>query len=494
LDLDHELRALCRALDEAAPPVSIAEITGHREVSPRHAAPSTGRVTGSGRRRRWQVAGVAIGLVAASVLAGLAFLGDRDRVRTTPNAPSQSTVGPPPSVVPSTVGGGSTTLTAASTVPVTAAPTTTSPPAGPSLPSLQRQVGQALSNVDSFRATATITRGGADATTQSNTVTLLSDGRMWALTDGGGWASYDPSTGVSKLMSIGPDGTATYQEIVGWADNSVGIQILVGHDPVMRFERGAAEADISEVVHDGRPAWQITSAADVNRPGQFGGQVEVFVIDQATGLVVATRTELAVDGAVQVTESSLTGLETGVTLPAEYPGVFPDGAAVERSGDPNAFQLTTLDDAAAFFGRGFVAPADLPAGTRVTTSAGPVMAETGETFATNLTVTITIPDGFARSTVELHKFVPIGDVAPGFGMIPIDDALCFSTDGITCTRTADTDVVTAGALAGHNLHVEGDGTVINVDTGPVSAVVIAMSPEAALNLVNSFIDLSPTSE
>lgn len=82
---------------------------------------------------------------------------------------------------------------------------------------------RALVELDRFRAVATITQRTepaeetqpAEVSTRTNTISLFGDGRMWASTHTGGWASYDPSTGTSRVAAVNADGATTYQEILG---------------------------------------------------------------------------------------------------------------------------------------------------------------------------------------------------------------------------------------------------------------------------------------
>ncbi len=63
--------------------------------------------------------------------------------------------------------------------------------------------------------------------------------------------------------------------------------------------------------------------------------------------------------------SELLDVEVTDEMPDGFPGEFPEGAQIDRSGDPTAFRPTTLSEAAEWFGPGFVAPPDVPADTKI---------------------------------------------------------------------------------------------------------------------------------
>ncbi len=178
-------------------------------------------------------------------------------------------------------------------------------------------------------------------------------------------------------------------------------------------------------------------------------------------------------------------MTTGVELPAEYPGSFPPDAPVERSGDPAAFRPVSVAEAAAAFGDGLAVPAELPDTARITVSTQPVTGESidgqeGEVFATDVGVTITVPEGFARTTIEYHKFRPVPGVTHGFGMIPAGDGLCFTGPDGGCSTTDSPTVLAAGALAGQPYETQGAGTAISINTGNHTLYINAPTIEHAL--------------
>ncbi len=426
-------------------------------------------------------------VAAVLVVPGVAACGPEYRPR---NEVGSASTQPGNRIAP-VLGTSSTTTAPHTTVPGTAVTVTSDPPSPPTVPLtlVADHIARSLPTVQSFRATATVTRRMEPGTTSTqalsessstNTVTLFGDGRAWVTTEHG-WASFDPSTGTARA-SNGGHGAPPYQEIAGWSDYAVGLQMFVGHDPVPRLDIVDPSAEVVEVEFDGRPAWQITWPSPDVGPSD---RTTTLVIDQATGLIVATRNELVVDGDRQITDSSLTALEIGVELPEDYPGTFPEGAIVERSGDPAAYRTTTAAEAAELFGSGFVVPSGLPETARMVATSAPVASETGADFATDVGVTITIPVGFARSVIELHKFVPLEGTTPGFGMIPAGDGLCFTQDGTTCTVDRSGPTIESGALAGHTFQASGTGSSLSVNTGAFTLAVIATSPEEALSLVNS---------
>lgn len=209
----------------------------------------------------------------------------------------------------------------------------------------------ALETLDSFRVTATVTRiqrtndgePVEPSSSLTSTVTLLADRSMWAEPSTGGFASYDANTGTSRSAVSKPDGTVIYQRVEGWNENSTGEAILLGHSPMWNAPANQTALTIVDAEHDGRPAWHITAS----RPGftQIAAKIDTETwIDTATGLVVRsieTQTGLDNNGnaaASQTTESTWTDLDTNAELPSEFPGQFPDGATIDVSGDPGAFQ------------------------------------------------------------------------------------------------------------------------------------------------------------
>jgi hypothetical protein len=502
VDLEHELRRVARVLEDAAPAISLDELRPSASTGSDHDLLAGKR---SSRRR----AGVAWSVAAAAVVAvviGVAVTAGEPSIRTGSDLPAPSdTASPTPAVVAS-VDTPAESTTPVSTAPASSSTVTETSPAGQladvadtpiRLAEVAERSARALVELDSFRAVATITQRTepaettqpAEVSTRTNTISLFGDGRMWASTDTGGWASFDPSTGTSRVAVVNDDGTTTYQEILGWSDNTVGLNVLVGHDPVPRFDTIDPAATVTVVDHDARPAWQIAWHGTL---GTDGSVAQTVTIDQTTGLVVATSTESTIDGTRQVTESSLTEVTAGIELPAEYPGSFPPDAAVERSGDPAAFRSVSVAEAAAAFGDGLAVPAELPDTARITISTQPVTGESidgeeGEVFATDVGVTITIPEGFARTIIEYHKFRPVPGVTPGFGMIPADDGLCFTGPDGGCSTTDSPTVFAAGALAGQPYETQGAGTAISINTGNHTLYINAPTIEHALTTASGLV-------
>jgi len=391
---------------------------------------------------------------------------------------------------------------AESTVPTTAAPdeTAVTTPVVEERPTtvsdVMAQATTRLSALQSFRATATVRttqRSIDDATavvapesTTVNDITLMADGSLWMHGDLSLWGSYDASTGMSRGAFLAADGTTQYQEIVGWTDNSTPLLIALGYDPVMRFD--AVQDTVVEVVDRqlGRPAWRLTASFAYGTPEDTTAfsQVETYTIDQESGLIVEYGRTSINNGIEDVTEAKISDLQVDVDLPAEFPGAFPDGAVVDRSGNPDGFALLTPETASQRFGGELLLPAQGDAEQRIVLSSSDGVWGDQAIPVTNFQVTVQLRTGFVTKSVVVSKAVlqlgaPISDP----GALVVDGALCRSQDRVTCTDTPDS-AITSGALAGRPSTQE--GRIVTATSGPVRYVIMAQTADDALATANSF--------
>ena len=467
-ELIDALRALAGEWEAAAPTITMTDLTQERAITDE--APPTSSVIAvvapTRSRRGWLVA-ACLAAAAALVIVAVAV--------TNNDEPNRRIEPPVDSGVPDT----STTVatTAATTV------TTVPPTAQQQLTDILGAANEALSRLKSFSATATVTRGGpiigptaTDVRIEEHTtvtrVTLMADGSLWTEADTTPWGSFDASTGVARNATLAADGTIAYQEVVGWADNSVPLNIVLGADPVPSLplfesavEQGM-ELTVSEVdSHLGRPAWRIDAVA----PGGEDSGTESWVIDRTTGLVVEHHMHSPSSFGGQVvgedsTDIVLDDLVTDVELPPAFPGTFPVGAVVNRSGDPNGFQLVTLDQAAQIFGAPIAVPADLPADARIRATTQRESYGTSEPIATDFEVTIEFGEGFIRTRVMTSKSVLDPGQPVPTGSLVVDGLLCATFDGVRCTEEELANEVGTGIFEGLPM-IASDASVEIIDGG-----------------------------
>ncbi len=448
-DLMDELAALASHFDRAAPPVRPSEA---RAIDPsRHSA-------GGGRTVVHVLVAAA---VAVAVIGGLVLVTGRD-------GQAPVTV---PLQVDDTVG--------ATFAPTTVASTTSSTAGAPAfadqLAAIEAEVIPELASLSGFRATATVVRVGTDANgapvsaTSTNEVTLLGNGSMWTTMSNGGWGSFDPATGLTRGAFPDGAGGVSYQLIEGWSDNSVGVNILLGHDPiVMPTSISGAVESITEVDHDGRPGWEIRTTEDELATS--------YVIDRATGLLVAF-----VHGEDSM---SLTALSTDVSLPPEFPGSFPEGADVQRSGDPNAFQPMSIEDAVTQFGTGAMTPDPFDPATGASVAEVPATYDGGYSTVQKRLV-LQLRSGFLRTEVTVFKEVVVTGAPPaGSGMIIVDGMECTSSNGVACDVIDEGSVLTAGPLAGFAVEDAGTGYIV-ASNGPIQVWISAPTADAARTVLES---------
>ena len=347
------------------------------------------------------------------------------------------------------------------------------------------QVSAALSGFESFAATTTQTRYVEDAAgVRSNVdvrvhrVTMLADGRLWATDDEDGWSSYDPASGLARILFRMADGSLHAQELVGQEEGSLPTVMAIGHDPVLRFDNvGELE---STTTPDGERGWA-TIVDDAE-------STSTTVIDERTGLVVAThRVTARGDGTSEVVEAELTDVETNVAMPSDYPGTFPADMVVDRSGDPDAFRTTTLADVAATYGQGLLRPAD---GRELRTTVVDRPLTFGMSVRT-VKVTTIAGVGFARTTIVQTKVMLPPDAPEAFGFIRVDDGACSSDDGVTCRPSGDPVIasIDSGPRAGTTITAQGNATAVSASRRATVVTVIAPTPTLALDTMLGLVEV-----
>lgn len=409
--------------------------------------------------RGWVVAATAA-VLAATLTTGVLV------ARSTSDRSRPATSRPGPTSTPSEP--------VATSSPPTTAPSEPEPDTASTWTDVSRARWEALSGFDSVSFTVDVTERYAANPEQDSTntrhVTLRSDGSVWSTGDGLIFNSYDATTGIARLHARQPDGSILAEQVAGETGNSIAFLMLGGTDPTGGIH-WSPDAVVSAGTHDGRPAWTLTQTID--------DQIDTWTIDQPTGLIVGHETDWTYAGTARAHRSvSLTDLRTGVELPAEFPGELPPDADVQQIGDPSSKRLT-LDEAAAQFGSGFVVPGTLPPdSTVVADTFGPTDPATDQTFpSTQVSVTITLADGFARSTLVLTKLRAPDDGIPA-GFVAVDDRVCRSDDGTTCAGRPGDLVITSGAWAGTTAAMNGltlvaerDGVILNIVAADATAAL-----------------------
>ena len=444
---DELLRQAASQLEQDAPPISIDEIE-------RRAATASlvlDEAATTGRQRRWAPIFLAVAaavLVTGGIALALTSRSPAPTLRTSGTAVLDS-VAPPiePDTTPSptiSADAARETTTPAEPEPTSEVPTTAVAEA--SGISLDGDPARVIAAIDADRLEKLRTLTGFSATVRQTTetvgddgqlidsqpgfdsrITLLADGSMWTDIDGGGFASYDPTTGESRGAILMPSGDMYYQLIEGWTENSTGMSIMLGHDPARLLSEigGPGTVTVAATDVDGRPAWTVETT--------YSDQRETYTVDQATGLMVASSVEWETrPGETSSRVSELSDLDVVDEMPADFPGQFPDGVDIDRSGDPNAFRTTTLSEAAEWFGPGFVAPPEVAASTRIFLTEYEWETGNPQTARTK-NVEIRAREGFTTPwSITISKELPGADGVVPDGYLLVDGSLCvdFDEDGI----------------------------------------------------------------
>ena len=514
---DELIRQIARQLDADSPAISVDEIRQRTETTTIDDA-----TIGLSPRRRLPImlAVAAAALVTAGVSLVLSERAAMPTVRTGGTAVLEGVT--PPATTATTEPVDSTSSSTSTSDPTTApvGPATTISPR--SSIRLDGDPAVIIAAIDADRlaklrtvpgfvatvrqSTATLDDGGVTIESTpglDSRLTLLADGSMWAEFDSGGFASFDPTSGESRSVIVMPDGNEVYQLIEGWTENSTGMSILLGQDPARTLSEATqmSEVEITETVHDGRPAWRIDAIMSLQtRPGPIAGeqaetpvaetdeQVETFVVDQATGLIVSSTLEWQGTPESRVRRTSeLLDLELVDELPAAFPGEFPDGVRVDRSGDPTAFRPATLAEAAEWFGTGFVAPPEIPRDTTIFLTENE-WDEADSQSVRQKTVEIRAREGFATiwwATISKNEPSPGGPVPDG--QLLVDGALCRDTDrdGRCDTFPSDAEPISTGTLAGAPIYQ--DGRSLSTELGGIRVGIQGNSSSELRLLAESFV-------
>lgn len=487
--LETRLAALATEWDHAAPPIDIAELAvGHSPLPADRDSVDLIVVEESrpGRPSVWWLAAASVVLIGTTVALVARSTGGRDG-ELVPDSPD-STV-----VESSTI-----ESTAPDTSPSDTAVATTAPPvtvdSAVLLGEVTSHAATKLGDIESVRATATVRRmqvatsAGASASdvTTVHAITLLADGSLWA--EGGvgatlTWASYDAATGMSRNSYVDQAGAVKYQEIAGWADNSTPLLIIAGFDPTMRLDAFGDDVLVEPSTSaSGRSGWVVTTTHDIGGMSDTSDQqVERWFVDEATGLIIEySRTQLSNGNVMSSDDAALTDIEIGAAMAAAFPGAFPSGVEVDRSGDPAGFVTLTVDEAHQQFGPGLVVPADLPIDARISvrTNLGLGVQGDDRTFP-GIEVAFQTHRGFLRQTVTVTKWLPLDGAVPD-GYVVVDGGLCPAPGG-TCSAAATLDDARAAMVV--------EGGFVSLSVRGVEIVLDARTAADATMLADSLVAL-----
>jgi hypothetical protein len=496
VDVEAELARIAIEWDNRALPIDAAEVMAAAlSASTRAVDVVVETSTPTGARRRLLTLATAASLVVAIGL--VAVIARREPTTVEPAEPVSPamTIDSEPSatqaVSPDSAGATNDPPDTAASAPT---PPSTPDPAS-AMDALVTERRAALAAYESVSFTAVVDEeydGRPDmSTTRRNQVVLQANGSLYATGDSFIANSYDAATGIARAHFRNPDGTETYQEVVGLADNGVPLMTMLGSlDPTAPLGE-EPDAEVTDGVFDGRSAWIVER--------DLGGQIDRWTVDRTSGLVLEYFVEWTFDevsGAQARRTVHLTDVETALPMPPEFPYEFPAGVEVQRSGDPDGFRSLTLADAAAVFGPGLVAPADLPADSVITArsqdtswSVPDPTAPSGsaELAMVSASTEITIREGFSRTTLYLNVLRSQPGATPPPGWIDARDGACPSANGLECDNASgdDVGVLSRGAWAGVNYGIQHGN--LSASRDGVSLSISAGSDERALALAESLV-------
>lgn len=335
----------------------------------------------------------------------------------------------------------------------------------------RRAVSLAL--LPGYSATQTTTWPG-NGFEQVRNITVLADGRGWADDETGSWWSIDPSTDTFTSFLAADGDRAASAQVIAVPDGAavppadLASFLSMAGDPAAPLaippEDEITTVEVVEVVHDGGPAWQITVSIE---PTDVTVRYEaVHVIDGATGLTVASSVrKWDVDGELDDHGGYvLTGLTVTSTLPDAYPGVIPDGVAVDEMPLPGGLRSVTRDEAAAAFDPpGLLVPAN-PHGEVEYYLYDAELDAPGVAEPKRRQVRIVVRNGFDLSEVVVTGF----DADPALTTVDDDGIACYDLDADgRCDHLTDgpADRIGVGALAGRRIGYGADGQLRIFDIG-----------------------------
>jgi hypothetical protein len=191
--------------------------------------------------------------------------------------------------------------------------------------------------------------------------------------------AYDADTGAETGYVVDPEGGTFAGErtgvALGWPDQGPAEWVLERQlGATVRALAAAGDADVREVEHDGRPAWELATAVRANQISEFSGDRLEITVDQRTGLpvrVVETR------GGTFLRETRLERLVLdGPVEDSEFSVDVPPG--VEASRTDVGWRRMTLVEATQRAGYAPPTPSRLPDGFRLARVAfAPVAGSTG---------------------------------------------------------------------------------------------------------------------
>lgn len=406
-DLIEHIGVLARRWEVEAPSVALEEIVGRTapvpfDVDPPALLELSSTRAGHPRPTLW----IALSAAAALVIGALIVVGrNSPATDLQPVATEASAAAPVSTAV-------ATTTPAASTSAPTTVPAPSPVDFAAKLSEIDVARAAALSRFTtvgfSVRQLAEWPDGTIDLD-KSAQVVLRNDGSAAVASDSIVWSYYDATVGTARLAFTGMDGQVVYQELVGQADNSVALGVPTG------LPNGIVEqfplttdfvVDIADDVIDGRPTWRIDQVYDV--PGSTATTAEMsssIWIDVNSGITIKTRNVgMQTRNDVALVETiTLSNLELDTPMPPDFPGAFPENAAVDRSGDPTSFGPVSIEAAAIEFGSTIVAPtlaADLTAVSRMNFG--------NEDGTTTISPSLIMRwfDGFVRTEYRLVSFPP----------------------------------------------------------------------------------------
>jgi hypothetical protein len=477
-DLVHRVEAHAAQLDALVSPVTLDEITaGDVMVVP----------AVQSRHRPLAIAAALVALGAAGAAAW-----------QTSNGPSRS------------ASSASTTALVTSTAPTatTAVPSTTlanvSAPVGSELAELLHVADQQralLRQLPGLTARAAVNDGADDG--RSGTVTILASGEIYADLDDGGWLQYD-GEGTARTSYVDVAGAARYQEVTT-DDASLLLSPILDHDPRSVMTTDLTEYQtvaVSESVEAGRRVWVVEYTTD--RPlgltpmpaavvDPNGGpdverevvadtpasierydavrQLDRHVIDQQTGLVVAsTTTNYTSDGGegdsgTIARTSTISDIEIVGSPPQGFPREFPPGAEIEQISLDGSSPRASLGNVAQRVGMPLPAPGRLRGATTAQISEGDLPFSGSDGTPRLLTVTASLADGLLAAS---YKVSATFDGQGAFiERVPADDPFCREVDCAAIANAAPAGsvpyLIGGGALAGETAHISGGSARVDYD-------------------------------
>lgn len=466
-ELIDRIDVLARAWDAQAPTITLDEIVGRTTPSllDPHEGPLVEVLTAPAHRPRtlvWAMSSVA---VASIVLGVLVYAGRNERDLDDPSleptpATSVGSTAPAPTAAATTTAPATTTTVAATTLPP--------PDVTTRLAEIDAARTVALRGATTFGFTVRHLSTRPDGAVESDTsaqVVLRNDGSVAVVSDTIVWSFYDASSGTARLAYIGADGQTAYQELNGQADNSVALGVPTGLpngivEPFPLFADGVV--GIADEVVGGRATWRI----DREYPSVAGSpeQTTSTWIDQQAGVTLQSRsTGMHSSNGIALTDTvTLSGLDTGAALSADFPGSFPDGATVDRSGDPSQFGPTTIEEAASLFDASIVAPT-MPADL-VALSTMNFGNDDGTTTASPSLI-VRWFDGFLRTEYRVTSFPP---------SMAMPD-----TCAAPCTGSLLDEIRSWG----------GEGTAVDVRRGGLGISISGPSRQAIQAVIDSLVEL-----